>query len=42
MAKKIISKPGMFGTTVHYDEKCKVVGKSSPGMFGSTVHYDAK
>ena len=41
MAKKIVSKPGLFGTTVHYDERGKVVGKSSPGMFGSTVHYDA-
>lgn len=35
-----MSKPSLFGTTIHYDEKGKVVGKSSHGMFSSTVYYD--
>ena len=41
MAKeKITSRPGWFGTTVHYDSSGRMVGKSCPGLFGSTIHYD--
>ncbi|MBQ7897531.1 MAG: hypothetical protein IJ323_03825 [Clostridia bacterium] len=42
MSKKIISKPGLFGVTYHYDECGNYLGKSRPGLFGDTqVHYDA-
>lgn len=34
------SRKGLFGSTIHYDENGKVVGKSRPGLFGSTNHYD--
>ena len=41
---KIISRSGLFGsTTIHYDEKGNIIGKSVPGLFGGTViHYDAQ
>lgn len=39
---KIKSRPGLFGTTVHYDERGRKIGESRPGLFGDTVHYDAK
>lgn len=36
MAKKeITSRPGLFGTTVHYDSNGRKVGESRPGLFGS-------
>ena len=41
MSKKITSRPGLFGTTNHYDSTGKKVGYSRPGAFGTTVHYDA-
>ena len=42
MAKKeITSRPGMFGTTNHYDSRGRKVGESRPGLFGTTNHYDA-
>ena len=40
--QKIKSRPGLFGTTIHYDEKGRKIGESSPGLFGATVHTDAK
>lgn len=42
MAKKlIISRRGLFGTTYHYDERGKYLGKSRPGLFGDNkVHFD--
>ena len=42
MAKKVTGRPGLFGTTNHYDANGKKIGSSSPGMFASQVHYDAK
>ena len=42
MAKKeITSRPGLFGTTNHYDSRGRKVGESRPGLFGTTNHYDA-
>ena len=42
MAKKeITSRPGLFGTTSHYDSRGRQVGESRPGLFGTTNHYDA-
>lgn len=36
MAKKqIASRPGLFGTTNHYDNSGHKVGRSEPGFFGS-------
>lgn len=37
---KIKSRPGLFGSTVHYNEKGQVVGKSYSGAF-KTDHYNA-
>lgn len=34
------SKPGMFGSTVHYDERDHEVGHSNPGLFGNWRHYE--
>lgn len=42
MSKKITSRTGLFGTTVHYDEKGRKIGESRQGFFGGEVHYDAK
>ena len=42
MAKKVTSRPGLFGSTIHYDERGRKIGESRPGFFGDTVHYDAK
>lgn len=43
MAKKeISSRPGLFGTTNHYDSNGKKIGESRPGLFGTTNHYDSK
>ena len=42
MAKKINSRPGLFGSTIHYDERGHKVGESRPGIFGDIVHYDAR
>ena len=42
MAKKINSRPGFFGSTIHYDERGHKVGESRPGIFGDIVHYDSK
>ena len=43
MAKKeITSRPGLFGTTNHYDSRGRKVGESRPGLFGTVNHYDAK
>lgn len=39
---KVTSRPGLFGTTNHYDSRGKKIGESRPGFFGSTNHYDAK
>ena len=41
--RKIISKPGVLGTTIHYNENNEIIGKSVAGAFGSgaLVHYDA-
>ena len=41
MAKKeITSRPGLFGTTNHYDSRGQKVGSSNAGVFASQVHYD--
>ena len=34
MSKRITSRTGLFGTTVHYDEKGRKIGESRPGFFG--------
>ena len=34
MKKKITSRPGLFGSTVHYDEKGHRVGRTTKGGFG--------
>ena len=40
MAKKrIVSRPGLFGTEYHYDERGRFVGKSRPGLLGGTRVY---
>ena len=39
--KKIKSRPGLFGSTVHYNERGQKVGTSYKGAF-KTDHYDAK
>ena len=38
--KKIKSRPGLFGSTVHYNEKGQKIGTSYNGAF-KTDHYDA-
>ena len=38
--KKIKSRPGLFGSTVHYNEKGHKIGTSYKGAFKSD-HYDA-
>lgn len=42
MAKKrIVSKPGLFGITYHY-ENGRYIGKTRPGLLGNRkIHYDA-
>ena len=40
--QKIKSSPGLFGTTIHYDEKGRKIGESRPGLFGATVLTDAR
>ena len=40
--QKIKSRPGLFGTTIHYDEKGRKIGESRLGFFGATIHTDAK
>ena len=40
--QKIKSRPGLFGTTIHYDEMGCKIGESRPGFFGATIHTDAK
>ena len=40
--QKIKSRPGLFGTTIHYDEKGRKIGGSRPDLFGATIHTDAK
>ena len=40
MAKKIISRPGFFGSVDHYDERGRKIGSSQVGTF-KTDHYDA-
>lgn len=42
MAKKISSRPGMFGSTNHYDEHGRKIGEGRQGLFGDTIHYDAR
>ena len=42
MKQKITSRPGLFGSTNHYDQKGHKIGSSRQGIFGSTTHYDAK
>ena len=42
MAKKIISRPSIFGWTNHYDKNGKKIGHSRKGLFGNTIHYDEK
>ena len=39
---KVTSRPGLFGTTNHYDSRGKKIGESRPGLFGVTNHYDAR
>ena len=39
--KKIVSKPGLFGTVTHYDERGRKIGSSVKGSF-ITDHYNAK
>lgn len=34
------SRPGMFGSVVHYDERGREVGHSEPGRFGNWHHYE--
>lgn len=41
MAKKIISRSGLFGNINHYDEKGRKIGSSQVGSF-KTDHYNAK
>ena len=38
---KVSSRPGLFGTVNHYNEKGEKIGESRPGFFGVTNHYDA-
>ena len=40
--QKIKSRPSLFGTTIHYDEKGRKIGESRPGFFGATIHTNAK
>ena len=42
MKQKITSRPGLFGSINHYDQKGHKIGSSRQGIFGSTIHYDAK
>ena len=37
MAKKVTSRPGLFGSTIHYDERGRRIGESRPGFFCDTV-----
>lgn len=41
MAKKITSRPGLFGDVTHYDENGRKIGKDVPGLYGGTIHYNA-
>lgn len=36
MSKKITSRTGLFGTTVHYDEKGRKIGESRPVSLAAT------
>ena len=42
MSKKVTSRPGFFGSMLHYDEKGRKIGESRPGLFGDIIHYNAK
>lgn len=41
MAKKATSRPGLFGSTNHCDERGRKTDESRPGFIESAVHYDA-
>ncbi len=41
MAKKVTSRPGIFGTMNHYDEKGRKIGESHPNSWGGMNHYDS-
>lgn len=34
MVKKVTSRPGLFGSTIHCDERGCKIGESRPGFFG--------
>ena len=40
MSKKGYSRPGLFGSINHYDEKEHKRGHSNPGLLGGFNHYD--
>ena len=40
MTKEGYSRPGLFGTMNHYDNRGHKVGHSRPGLFGSVNTYD--
>ena len=40
MKKEGYSRPGLFGTMNHYDNRGHKVGHSRPGLFGSVNTYD--
>ena len=40
MSKKGYSRPGLFGSINHYDEKEHKRGHSNPGFLGGFNHYD--
>ena len=42
MSKKITSRTGLFGTTVHYDEKGRKIERAVRASSGGEVHYNAK
>ena len=37
--KRIVNRPGFFGTMYHYDERGRFVGKSRPALFGAQRVY---
>lgn len=38
--KKGYSRPGLFGSVNHYDNKGHKKGHSTPGLFGDMNHYE--
>mgnify|MGYP003512335378 CR=1 FL=1 len=40
MSKKGYSRPGLFGTMKHYNEKGHKTGHNDKGIFGGWNHFD--